>query len=361
MGQLTTHPDSQGVVEQQISQWIIQHVAFPNKKLHGRCEKVVLRHLNIERKNQGDVGTFPVRLEEGAEDEIQPLVTQIADAAQSDANDLKSGVQTYAIYAYFTLDKSYSVRKIFRVSAEEEMERDAMPTEQPTEKGLVAQTMRHLEAVMRHSTISSNMQLQTMQRENARLSEMNERFSQQQIDFLVLMQDLMNDATKRRLDERREEAGLAMKSEALEKLNALAPVIINRIAGKPILPEPDKSFMLMSALLENLSDDQQQKLMGMLSDSQKMVLAETMTEYEKRKSKSQQGQSPLMVGKNNELPPPSTGGSLVPVAPDNILRARMTASEEKTTDPVLQRIEQDGENYMARFRDFLKPPTQGDK
>lgn len=362
MGQLATHPDFQGVIEQQIGQWILQHVAFPNKKLHGRCEKVVLRHLNIERKNQGDIGTFPVRLEEGAEDEIQPLVDQIAEAAQSDANDLKSGVQTYAIYAYFTLDKSYSVRKIFRVSAEEEMERDAMPTEQPTEKGLVAQTMRHLEAVMRHSTISSSMQLQTMQRENARLSEMNERFSQQQIDFLVLMQDLMNDATKRRLDERREEAGLAMKAEAIEKLSALAPVIINRIAGKPILPEPDKSFMLMSALLENLSDDQQQQLMGLLTDSQKMVLAETLTEYEKRKSKTQQAPGQIMMGKQNELPPPNADGrSLVPVAPNNILRARMTASESQTTDPVLQRIEQDGENYMARFRDFLKPPTQGDK
>lgn len=356
MGHLTTHPDFQGVVEQQLGPWMLQHVAFPDKKLHGRCDKIVLRHLNIERKNQGDVAAFPVKLEEGAEDEIQPLLSQISEAAQSDANDLKSGVQLYAVYAYFTLDKSYSVRKLFRVSAEEEMERDAMPTEQPTEKGLVAQTMRHLEAVMRHSTISSSMQLQTMQRENARLSEMNERFSQQQVDFLVLMQDLMNDATKRRLAEKREEAGLAMKSEAIEKLSALAPVIINRIAGKPILPEPDKSFMLINALLENLSDDQQQSLMGMLSDSQKMVLAETMTEYEKRKSRTQQG-SPTILGKPNELPTSMPGQAIERAQPDGILATRMTASEEKTTDPKLQKIEQDGDNFMSRFRDFLKPPT----
>ncbi len=356
MGQLATHPDFQGVVEQQIGKWILQHVAYPDKKLHGRCEKIVLRHLNIERKNQGDVSSFPVKLEEGAEDEIQPLVNQIAEAAQADANDLRAGVQTYAIYAYYTLDKSYVVRKIFRVSAEEEMERDAMPTELPTEKGLVAQTMRHLEAVMRHSTISQSMQQQTMQRENARLSEMNERFAQQQIDFLVLMQDLMNDATKRRLDERREEASLAMKAEAIEKLAALAPVIINRIAGRPILPEEDKSFMLMSALLENLSDEQQQQLMGMLSDSQKMVLAEALTEYEKRKAKSQQGPKTLLAGKPNALPPSTESSTEIATVPkENILTARMNASEDTTTDPVLKKIEQGGDNFMSRFRDFLSP------
>jgi hypothetical protein len=364
------HPttDAMGVVESQIEQWIRKEVAFPDKKLRGKCEKVVLRHLSVDKKAQGDVGTFPVRLEEGAEDEIAPLLHQIAEAAQNDANDIRQGVQSYAVYAYFTIDRNYCPRKIFRVSAEEEMDRSVEPSEGPTEKGLVAQTMRHLEAVMRSATITSSMQLQTMQRENVRLADMNERFAQQQVDSLILMQDLMNDATKRRLAERREESGLAMKEEAMSKLAALVPVVINRIAGKSVLPEEDRSFMLMSALLENLTEDQQAHFYSSLSDAQKITLAEVLGEYEKRKSKWLEGQKKTILGKKNELPPANPNGSsqaldaeIVTLPTELKMRDRMTAAQDSSKDPVLQKIEQDGNNFMSRFRDMIRPTPEGDR
>jgi hypothetical protein len=355
--------DAKGVVEAQIESWIRREVAFPDKKL-GRCDRIVVRHLNLEKKPQGDVATISVPLE----DEIDPLLHQISEAAQNDANDLKGGVQLYAVYAYYTNDRTYCPRKVFRVSAEEEMDRDVSPTEPPSEKGLVAQTMRHLEAVMRHATVSASMQLQTMQRENVRLSEMNERSAQQQIDLMILMQDLMNDGTKRRLAERREEAGLAMKEEAMSKLAALVPVVINRIAGKPILPEEDKSFMLMSALLENLSEEQQQAFFNSLSDTQKITLSEVLAEYEKKKSTWLEGQKKTILGKKNALPPPSPSGHTdaidavsVPVPTEISLRDRMTSGTDRSKDPVLQRIEQDGENFMSRFRDLLIPTTKGER
>ncbi len=352
--------DAKGVIEQQIESWIRREVAFPEKKL-GKCEKVVVRHLNLEKKPQGDVATIPIRLEPGAEDEIDPILHQIADAAQTDANDLKGGVQLYAVYAYFSGDRSYCPRKVFRVAAEEEMERDVSPTEPPTEKGLVAQTMRHLESVMRLTTISSTANLQTLQRENARLSEMTERASQQQLDLMVLVQDLLNEGTKRRLAERREEAGLAMKEEAMSKLAALVPVIINRVAGKPILPEEDKSFMLMSAFLENLSEEQQQQFFTGLSDTQKMTLAEILAEYEKKKSKWLEGQKQTILGKKNALPPPNpnqpTPIDAVPVPTSLSMQDRMKGIQEPSKDPVLKQLEKDGQQFASRFRDMFKPPT----
>ena len=146
-----------GVIESQLEQWVRREVAFPDTKQHGRCSRVTLRHLNIANQAQGDVAAFPVKLEEGAEEEYLPLLHQIAEAAQRDANDQSAGVQKYAIYAVFPADKFYVPRKIFRVSPQEEDidDRNISPSEPPTEKGLVSQLMRHTESIMRTSTVMS--------------------------------------------------------------------------------------------------------------------------------------------------------------------------------------------------------------
>jgi len=359
-----TPSDAHQVIIQHIQQWVRREVAFP-EPTRGKCNRVVVKHIGVDRRPQGDVAQFPVKLEEGS-DEIEPLLMQIAEAAQNDANDLNSGVQSYAIYAYFAQDRNYVPRKIFRVSSvDEEIERDVNPSEPPTEKGLTSQLMRHNEAIMRQMTIATGMQLQTMQRENQRLAEMNERYSQQQVDFLVLVQDLLDNATRRRLDERQQEASLAIKEEAMQKLAALVPVVINRMAGQQILPVEDKSFMLMASFLENLTDEQQQQLLNQCSDSQKMVLAEILSEYEKKKSRMAQGKKPDILTARSSLPPPPSDLPVktMEVAPIVVpgtlpLRARLTAAENSPDDPQLKKIEEDGTQLMSRFRDLFKPSTQ---
>jgi hypothetical protein len=264
-------------IELQIEPWILSNVAHPDVKAHGRCLKLVLRHVNLERKPQGDVKAFTVKLEEGAEDEIDPLLHQIAEAAQRDCDDLNQGLQSYALFAYYAQDQHYVPRKYIRVAPSDvEIERDLTPSEPPTEKGLVSQTMRHLEAVMRTTTIANTELQRMLVTELKRVTEINQKFAEQHVDFLVLMQDMVDRSHSRRLQERREEASVAMQESALSKLEAIAPVLVNRLAGKQILPEEDSALMLMGSLLENLTDDQQQSILGTLSDGQKIVYAEVV-------------------------------------------------------------------------------------
>ena len=108
-----------GVVEQQLEDWVRRVAACPDPKLHAAYFKVALRHLDLSNQVQGDVATFQVKLE----DEVAPVLHQIAKAAQADAADQGSGVQKYAVYAYFPDDKLYVPRKIFRV----------VPSDLPTE------------------------------------------------------------------------------------------------------------------------------------------------------------------------------------------------------------------------------------
>ncbi len=365
--------EDRGVVEQQISEWIRVHVAFPDRKL-GKCSKVVLRHLNIERKPQGDVHSFPVHLEDGAEDEIDPLIHSIAEAAQSDADQMKAGIQQYAIYAYYSGETNYVPRRVFRVaSTEEEFERDLSPSEPATEKGLVAQTMRHQEVTMKTFVMSLGTLISTQQRENQRLAEQNEKFAQQQVDMMLLVQDTIDNSHNRRLKEREADNHLAMKESVVGKLEALVPVIINRIAGKPVLPEVDKSFMLMGSLLESLSEEQQAQLLGGLTDAQRITLAEVLSEYEQKKSKAMRApMSASPLAHQNRLPPPNAPSRelavidppSVPTPPEIMsMKERVASVESPSPDPKIRKLEADAQAFADRFRSTLqsKKPTTGEK
>ena len=365
-----------GMIEQQISNWVRQFVAFPDKSLHGKCTKVVLRHVNIDRRPQGDVNSFAVRMEEGAEEEgIDPLINKIADSAQGDANDLNQGVQTYAVFAYYDGDKTYVPRKNFRVAPTDvEMQRDLSPSETPDARGLTAQLMRHVEAIQRTATISGGHLFQTMQLEMKRMAEMNEKFGEQQIEMLVLVQDLIDNSHRRRLEERSEEANLAIKEETVSKLAALAPVIINRLAGKQIVPEEDRSLMLMANLLEGLDDDQQAMLYKTLKPQQLIALAEVFSAYEQRKSKWLGREKSLVgLGKRNAPPPPrdtespardellSPESEVVPMPLALTLTERMKRPSGQSSDPKIRQLESDAQSIADRLRSQLKKPPTGEK
>jgi hypothetical protein len=362
-----------GLIEQQIQGWVRENVLYPEKKLHGTCDHVMLRHVNVERKPQGDVKAFPVRLEEGAEDDgLIPLLHKIAEAAQGDADDMNQGVQSYALYAYYPAHKGYVPRRFFRVAPSDvEIQRDLAPSEPPTEKGLVAQMQRHVEAIMRTSTIANGHLFQTMQNEMRRLAEMNEKFATQQIDFMVLTQDLIDNSHGRRLKEKDAETNLAMKESALSKIEALVPVILNRLAGKQILPEENRSLMLMAALMENMSEAQQLQFYGSLNDPQKMALAEILAEYEKGKSRLHRDNPVVKIGAKNELPPAKKNnadeGVLVdpsevrPMSSALVLSERLRLPIGPSSDPKIQQLEGDAQTFASRFRDMLgtakKTPT----
>jgi hypothetical protein len=351
----TVDSEELGLIRSQIEDWVKKNVAFPDLKMHGKCHKVVLRHLTVDRKVQGDVKAFPVRLEEGSEDELLPLLLGISEAAQRDADSLNQGLQRYALYAHYSQDAHYTPRKVFTVSpaAEEEVERGVDPTEPPTEKGLVSQTMRHLEAVMRTATLSTSTMMQAQLGEIRRLTELNERFMTQQVDFMVLLQDTLDGSHRRRLDERSEEANLAMKESAMSKLEALVPVIINRLAGKPVLPEEDKSFMMMSALLENLTDEQQAALMTTLSDDQRLVLAEVLAAYEQKKSRWLQGQKQQVLA-SSPTTPTAPALPAVPLPTTMTLKERISSLPEESPDPHVRRLEADAQAFTDRMRQLTR-------
>jgi len=360
------HADAKGTIEIQIKDWIYQHVVLKEKH-RGLCRKLVLRHLSVDRKPQGDVCAISVPADEGLAGEIDMLTNKIVDAAQRDANDLH-GVQQYALYAYYPDDPAYVPRKFIRVAADDdlEIERDVSPSEPPTEKGLVSQLMRHVEAIQKTATVSQSYIYQTMQRENARLAEMNEKFSGQQTDLMILVQDTMNEAHERRISEKKAEMSLALQEGAFEHLKTVIPIIVNRIAGRQLVPEPNRQFMLIASLLESLTPEQQAWFRDKFSPGQLATTAEILGEYEKEKALFTGERKVSSEFKSNALPsdPSVEQGKLSAVADGGPKPLKMfeklgdrLASDPDSLSPdeKLRDFELQAKRFADRFKDRLKP------
>lgn len=384
--------DDKAIISQQIDEWLRRQTILPSGD-HGRASKILLRHLSVDNKVQGDLGTFQVKVDPGSVN-LGSLTSSIAEAAQKDADDLAQGIQKYALYAIFPDDLNYFPRKVFRVAASnDDFERDLSPSEPPTEKGLVSQLMRHTESIMKTMTVHQSYTTGILQRENQRLVEMNEKYSQQQVDFMVLLQDTMDQSHSRRLNEKKDEAALAMKETIISKLESLVPVIINRIAGQTVIPVEDPSFILMGTLLEGLSTEQQMNFLNSLDEGQKPLFAEMLSAYEKKKATSMgtkknlisqgigvktglppaHGEEPLQISAPKDRPPADDNSDLL--APEGhqeqhplfkTVKDRMAEHPTLLSDdPVIATMEQKAKNFAARFGDMMLPtkkkPTTGDK
>ena len=308
---------SAGLIETQIKNWVRTQVCVTSKEM-GRCKKVVLRHLSVDRKPMNDVHSVNIASDaafEGTEI-ADKVILEITEAALRDANDLK-GVQTYGIYAYYTGDPNWAPRKIFRVSADEDFDPESGPSEPPTEKGIVAQLMRHNEINSKNSLVAMGYIITTFQKEIGEQRAMNKTFMEQQIETAMFIQDVMNDAHKRRIEERKAEVEMTVMEGVFEHLKIILPIIANKLAGREIVPSSmPPEFMLFASLLENLSDQQQTILRDMLNPQQLTVLAELLGAYEKKKAKLFGDKPP---SDEDGEPPRSTGTTTIATKPQNRL------------------------------------------
>lgn len=348
--------DNHSVLEHQVGQWIRDQVLA--KKF--ACKELVLRHLTMDSRPQGDVDRYDIPVGDlTPAHDVDVIVGQVVEAAQKDADTLGGSVQMYALYAYFA-NSDHTPRRVFRVSPQTDFDRDVSPSEPANEKGLAAQAMRHLEAVMRTSTASQGYLFSLLERQVQRLQDKDERAQQQQLDMMVLMQDVLDGAHSRRLEERKAETSQGMRENAMEYLKVAAPIILNRLAGRPVLPEKNRAFMLLASLLENLSPEQQNFLRGSLDPAQLTVLAEILAEYEKDKAAfvGEAKTSPQAAG--NELPPAEDQGDPATPKPPRMfqkVRERLLEGTDQPTDPLLRRLESHG----ASFARHLKPGDEPGK
>ena len=333
----------------QIGKWIRHHVLVANTE-YGECYKLVVRHLTVNKKPNGDVGVVKVPDDITSVGGIDHLIDEVCEMAQQDANAMREGVQSYGLYAYFKNDRDYAPRTFFKVSAEEAFDHEAPDgegSEPATEKGLLSQLMRHNEANTRLTTIHTHNMIETLMRDNASQRALIEKMMAQSIDFAAIIQESMDNSTARRIAEKDAASKAEIVGSVVEHLKLLLPIILNKIAGQKITPETDQSFTLLAGLFESLTSEQQQKLFTeFLTPAQSAVLAEFIDTYEKRKR--------TLTTKGDNNPGPALNlGLMFDKTSDRLKDMDPTLSSDKQ----LTRMETRAQSFKSAFSRPL--PTIG--
>lgn len=238
------------------------------------------------------------------EAEIDPMISEFMEILESDAKGM-GGMQRYQIEARREGTNASSgrfVAKIYGEADEEDIDADPLDHEGPTSRGLVAQSMRHTEAMTKTLMGSLGVVMGTLQRTLAQQTEVNERLINQRFESLEIIEEAMTKRHERELEAMVVTAEQDRKDKFGEMIRGLAPVAVNKLAGggRKLLPEKTTPREeMINHILDTLDPDQAAKLQSILRPEQLIIMfelfaarqAESEAKGEKTSGKSSNGES----------------------------------------------------------------------
>lgn len=269
--------------DERIRKWIARTIEVES------IDRFVIRHdtgAEVATLRADDGGAF-----ERTERQLDELVTDLSERVFEDALGL-GGLQRYVISAH---NGERAVTRLpMRHNAEAERgpaPGDPIDSEPPTEKGLLSQTMRHLEISERtHATAIANifaMQTRMLREKDERITHLEARHW----DTVVAAEQLVSDHHRRQLENRAADQKAEAMREVLGTFLQLAPTAVNKIAGRALLPEKTSPALVgLRALVGTMKPEQLEALKFVLTPAQLenlsgIVSAEVADEEQKQTAK----------------------------------------------------------------------------
>lgn len=249
-------------IAQQVERWTFED--HPDGKLS-----------KIELRQAGDMGDsslthWRVREEDLTREFVRQIVSEAAEYSREDAEGL-GGMNSYALVGYFGKNPAnYDRRTTAWREHGDRMNDQIATTEKATPTGVIAQSMRHLEAMARVYTTSMGAAFETVNMQLARANEMQERALMREREFYEAreqMEDKRLERDVRLLKEKNSEDRL---DEMLKTVIPLLPVAASKFMGPlakyvndagDVDPAAMKAVMLQAKeLLGSLDREDMQKI-----------------------------------------------------------------------------------------------------
>jgi len=248
----------------------------------GELLKLVLRHASGAKT--AAVCELDVDQKTTAED----YASSVMLAATDDANGL-GGIHKYSLASYFA-DRIEAPRErfSFRIIAEENDEdgMDALSTEDGNAKGLLAQMMRHNEAIMRTSVMGTNDLIRHYQQMVSSQMNRNSELEERHTHLVGMIEEVSSLKHERDIASLRAASDMKRKDDLVEKGMLLLPSVVNKLTGKKLLPEeitPEKATLV--AFGKSLTPDQLEKFQAILKPEQLIAILSLLDSVMKAEEK----------------------------------------------------------------------------
>lgn len=233
--------------------------------------KVVLTHAAPGSSKSAIIESFEPSEGSTIED-MSSLADEIAARAQSDADGL-GGVQRYVLLAYSDSGKAKG-RHTFRLRGDDDDGTGLSGEESPDMRGLTMQLMRHNENNMRTMNSSLGMVMRAMGETLQNLQEQNQMLMGRQLEYIKMREEAESKAHERDVELLRATNEEKRRDAIYEKLMLLAPAVVNRFAGKKVIPDNDPGVLMLASFAESLTQEQIAAIAAKLSPEQQIVLGQ---------------------------------------------------------------------------------------
>jgi hypothetical protein len=226
-----------------MDQWITEVMNDTSKD--GRISAIVCFHREGTREQE----VFAHKAVEGQKIDALELANLFIKKAETHVQDI-AGFQGFYLKAFYAGRQEYQARLPFQIENAANVSYGS--TEPPTEEGRRQQSMRHGEAnfqiYITQATNLANIQ-NTLIRQ---LSEDRTKLMSENIDMANVFKEMIFQQATRNHEFEMSKLKFQRESKWIETGLQVGPSLINRLAGKEIIPEAVADTKLIEALLENV-------------------------------------------------------------------------------------------------------------
>lgn len=202
---------------------------------------------------------------------------ELAETAWDDASGM-GGVQKYKVEAFYGDSKKPGRIHRFAIDARGD-NLDSEFSEPATSNGIVAQTMRHNEHLMRMAIGGSNAVIQQLGRQVEIMSKRMLAMEEKLWQGVEAREKLLTQAEEREIMRMEAEGSEKRKDEVLDTVKTLLPAVVDRMSHKalgPGSPEGEKKMQdsKIAAFMESLTPEQKAEIGTVLKPHQLAALVE---------------------------------------------------------------------------------------
>jgi hypothetical protein len=278
---------------QSLEEWVDE--AMTDGEKPGACSEIKLMHMVGSGQNELHTIRFS-----GARKWTPKELAEAFDArARFFGQDLP-GAQTYCLLAFYEGCQEPLARHPFVVTAVQ-ADFNGLTTEAPTEKGMIQQGMRHLEVQQAEANRMVRFAAESLASINEGLMK---RINEQEHEIIDanrnLRQMVLGEITEKhkfRMEEAKEERNNAL----LEKFAEFAPLLLNTITGREIIPQSKADTILIDTLAKSATPETVAILMKTLpAESQGLFMARMQELAEARQRAEESAAKALTAGMSGE-------------------------------------------------------------
>jgi len=203
--------------------------------------------------------------------EIEDLATEITARAQGDCEEAYDGPTQYTVLAFFDGNEVHDSRApATRFESSHRSDGSGFEESEPaTAKGINSQQMRHNEVLVRMMVANTASMQQHAERVLERAYSRIHHLEEDRYKMIEMAEGMLNERSKRELAEAAERDKLLRYDEAWQSARVLLPTVVNKLAGKNLLPEKTTpTDEIVIRLIGSLTPDQFAKIQSVLDPMQ---------------------------------------------------------------------------------------------